>query len=237
MDKNEYIHAKFSEARVSRETMQLIAAERDQLRAEVDRLREDIADRSSDVSRYLAEASEYRKQRNAATARAEASKSRAAGLYRALCDAVRASGGVANEGISDAFLILGVPAEMAARKKAQEAAESTVSGLRLALEEAKKLQVPAWTGMGKIASQAGHDIEDCECDQCTKWRGELIGIQDTIRTALTASPDEYARRIKAEIIQEAADSVPADADAHDWFYMLVSKYKAESDRLEATNGR
>jgi len=54
---------------------------------------------------------------------AEAADGRAAGLYRALCDTVTASGGIAREGLSDEFLILGVPAEMAARKKAQEAAE------------------------------------------------------------------------------------------------------------------
>jgi len=88
----------------------------DDLRAEVERLR-GRADRSgralTDVYSHL----------SAATARAEAADGRAAGLYRALCDTVTASGGIAREGLSDEFLILGVPAEMAARKKAQEAAE------------------------------------------------------------------------------------------------------------------
>ncbi len=88
----------------------------DALSAEVERLR-DRADRSgralTDVYSHL----------SAATARAEAADGRAAGLYRALCDTVTASGGIAREGLSDEFLILGVPAEMAARKKAQEAAE------------------------------------------------------------------------------------------------------------------
>jgi hypothetical protein len=65
----------------------------------------------------------YAKQVQALTARAESAEGRADGLYRALCDTVKASGGIAREGLSDTFLILGVPAEMAARKKAQEAAE------------------------------------------------------------------------------------------------------------------
>ena len=121
-------------------------------------------------------------QLSAATARAEAAEGRADGLYRALCEAVKASGGIAREGLSDEFLILGVPAEMAARKKAQEVAESTVAGLRRALEAGKADRWAATVGNTETNAFAP-----------SPW--VLMA-----ETALAASPDDHARKLKAEAL-------------------------------------
>ena len=115
-------------------------------------------------------------QLSTATARAEAAEGRADGLYRALCEAVTASGGIAREGPSDEFLILGVPAEMAARKKAQEVAESTVAGLRRALEAGKADRWAATVGNTETNAFAP-----------SPW--VLMA-----ETALAASPDDHERR-------------------------------------------
>lgn len=134
-----------------------------------------------------------------ATARAEAAEGRAAGLYRALCDTVRASGGVASDGISDTFLIIGVPAEMAARKKAQEAAESTVAGLRRALEEARQFSRDAAYGASI------HAADSAICDSARR-------AEDVCIAALAASPDEHARRIKSEALEEVSKELRTAID-------------------------
>lgn len=169
----------------------------------------------------------------ATTARAEAAEGRAASLYRGLCDAVRASGGVAKEGLSDTFLILGVPAEMAARKKAQEAAESTAAGLRRALE--------GWLKWADKETPVTHAERDAER---TAW----ARIYQQIKTALTATSDAHERRIKSEALKQAAEEVynrlnakgaHSGARRQGWEAGLVDfadYLKAEADRLEAENG-
>jgi hypothetical protein len=67
--------------------------------------------------------------------------------------------------------------------------------------------------------------------------GHAPNCPDGIKqAALARTPAQSLGRLKAEILQEAADSVPPEASAHDWFYMLASKHKAESEQHEAANG-
>jgi len=170
---------------------------------------------------------------DAATARADAAEKELADVREALRS--RHAAPLAGQTVADA-----VTTALANGDSHYTALSSTVAGLRRALEEAKKLQAPAWTGMGKIASQAGHDIDDCECDQCTKWRGELISIQDAIRTALAASPADHERRIKAEGLREVARAASVAPGAKHWEWDgLYNFIISEADRLEkeATNGR
>jgi hypothetical protein len=192
------------------------------LEAEVERLRGDVANARALAGRNL---TAY----TAATARAEAAEGRAAGLYRALCDAVRASGGVANDGISDTFLILGVPSEMAARKKAQEAAESTVAGLRRALEVAEcYIQI-----FRKDYAIAKRDFEGSE-DQA-----EIDGDLKMIAVALAATSDEHERWIKSESLREVARAASVAPGAKHWEWDgLYNFIISEADRLEreAANG-
>ena len=57
-------------------------------------------------------------------ARAEAAEARANSFYRTFLETIRAFGGVAEDGLSDAFIQLGVPAEAAAVVKRMKAAEA-----------------------------------------------------------------------------------------------------------------
>lgn len=216
-----------------------LEAERDQLRAEVARLRaqerDDIskcvrvghkcrienAEQTHSVEWMLGRledkcadwASSYSvlySRANAATARAESAEGRAAGLYRALCDAVRASGGVANDGISDTFLIIGVPAEMAARKKAQEAAErerdetlAHAADLRGALEEIVHTH--------ETAKQM-----EVEAD-----------------AALLLTPAQSLGRLKAGALRELKNMAARKVDG--CYVVFWNHIEAEADRLEATN--
>lgn len=241
------------EALENRRTLSDRTAERDQLRIlyntardgmrEVGELLEtcriELAESRAEVERLRADTGLGWNHRHAelldATARAEAAEGRAAGLYRALCDTVRASGGVASDGISDTFLIIGVPAEMAARKKAQEAAESTVAGLRRALEEALQFSRDAAYGASI------HAADSAICDSARR-------AEDVCIAALTASSDEHERRIKAEALKQAAEEVynrlnakgaHSGARRQGWEAGLVDfadYLKAEADRLEAANG-
>lgn len=191
-----------------------ITAERDQLRAEVERLRGEVDDAGAQKVFWESEAIDMRSAMFAATARAEAAEGRAAGLCRALCDTVKASGGVARDGLSDEFLILGVPAEMAARKKAQKAAEHTVAGLRR-------------------AGQAVVDRWDSP-----KWKDQdpTAKVINELRAALAASSDEHARRIKSEALLEMANRLDKQCcECHD---ECIQDLLEEADRLEseATNG-
>ena len=174
-------------------------------------------------------------QLSTATARAEAAEGRADGLYRALCEAVKASGGIAREGLSDEFLILGVPAEMAARKKAQEVAESTVAGLRRALEAGKADRWAATVGNTETNAFAP-----------SPW--VLMA-----EAALAASPAEHERRIKAETLRATEKELESlrnhiqeyigPDDARDDIRRIclnrAKDLREEADRLEkeAPNGR
>lgn len=209
-------------------------AECDQLRAEVRSAKKKISVMGGEWMAEAKRAVAAEEKLSAATARAEVAEGRAEGLYRGLCDAVRASGGVANEGISDTFLILGVPAEMAARKKAQEAAESTAAGLRRALEE---VRCRCSRGIDNHCPECGDDLDrvvnngplnddqfdavkagDWYCKKCKSdaaatgfkyWLDRQLPVvvyQTCDRcTALAASSDEHERRIKAEALRKAAE--------------------------------
>lgn len=67
-----------------RDDLRKVAAERDQLRAEVERLRGEIVNAYQDTDYYVQSAEDYGRQLTAATARAEAAESLAAGLRGAL---------------------------------------------------------------------------------------------------------------------------------------------------------
>jgi len=68
-------------------------------------------------------------------ARAEAAEARANSFYRTFLETIRAFGGVAEDGLSDAFIQLGVPAEAAAVVKRMKAAEARAKSLRDTLLE------------------------------------------------------------------------------------------------------
>jgi len=165
-----------------------------------------------------------------ATARAEAAEGRAAGLYRALCDAVRASGGVANDGISDTFLILGVPAEMAARKKAQEAAEALLRDLATILNPHESYDATKIAGWARDtverageADRAEHtaaglrraleEINDAICvTRPSDIANGVLKAFQLINAALAASPDEHERRLKAEALEEVSKELRTAID-------------------------
>lgn len=221
------VQAMISGNKQLRTAFRTMQAERDQLRAQLETASNNArlyADKCTALE--AASAQQMAKERDAATARAEAAEGRADGLYRALCEAVKASGGIAREGLSDEFLILGVPAEMAARKKAQEVAESTAAGLRRALEEIDSdMAGLGWTKTGRT-------------------RGR-------IDAALAASPDKHERRIKAETLRATANELeslrnhiqteigPDDArdDIRRVCWNRAKDLRDEAERLEAPNGR
>lgn len=172
---------------------------------------------------------------------ANAAEGRADGLHRALCETVKASGGISREGLSDVFLILGVPAEMAARKKAQESAEATASGLRRALEEiGQECDNPSEVKIFEPESGETHVICAIEADVL---RGKLL-------TALAASPADHDRKLKAEALRSTAAELevlrdyiqtevgPDDArdDIRRVCWNRAKDLREEADRLEAENG-
>jgi hypothetical protein len=192
----------------------------DALRAEVERLR-DRADRSgralTDVYSHL----------SAATARAEAAEGRAAGLYRALCETVKASGGVTQAGLSDEFLILGVPAEMAARKKAQEAAERERDEAQAQARHWREAAVTenerAMEALNAVAEAQAHAadlrgalegvtpkarVSNCWCSNLRNvdangHSSDCLSLQKVV-AAISRTPPQSLGRIKAEVLREAA---------------------------------
>ena len=186
-------------------------------------------------------------EHDALRSRAEAAEGRADGLYRALCATVRASGGIADEGLSDAFLILGVPAEMAGRKRAQEAAEKQLDAakrgweeeqrhsrdlavrvneleahcadLRGALEEAKQHAHTAAYGASIHASDAAI------CDAARRAEGVCAA-------ALAATPATSARLIRAEAIRMAVNEVRDDEAAKESASSCRGALLCIADRIE-----
>jgi len=101
-----------------------------------------------------------------------------------------------------------------------EASESTAAGLRRALEEIQE---------GLHAHCNEHDEECCR-----------ICLGEEITAALAASPDDHARRIKAEGLREVARAASVAPGAKHWEWDgLYNFIISEADRLEkeATNGR
>lgn len=90
---------------------------------------------------------------------------------------------------------------------------STVAGLR----------GPMQVYFDGYMQDEAEDAEDCVDGE----RQHLAAL--AVKTALAASPDEHARRLKAEALREAAGELAPGIDAVD--YLL-----AEADRLEAANG-
>lgn len=184
--------------------------------------------------------------------RAEAAEGRADGLYRGLCDAVRASGGVANDGISDTFLIIGVPAEMAARKKAQEAAErerdearAQVADLRVALEECRGcVEAAQIEGMTERLVEA--DIHEAGSLAGLVSR-RLLHVYPIADAAISRTPAQSLGRIKAKALREFAKSRDVEVIGNgDWYGGIqaertatVDDLRETADRLEkeATDGR
>ena len=72
--------------------------------------------------------------------RAEAAEARANSFYRTFLETIRAFGGVAKDGLSDAFIQIGVPAEAAAVVKRMKAAEAERDALRAKLAEYDGIQ-------------------------------------------------------------------------------------------------
>lgn len=237
--------------RLGEATARAEAAEKkaERLRAEVAAIcritKGNAADLTKPVDTVAGYVTEMRGRVNDLTARAEVAEGRAAGLYRALCDAVRASGGVANDGISDTFLILGVPAEMAARKKAQEAAERE-------RDEAQS-QVKHWreAAMRENGRAMEHLNSAAEAQaQVAYLRGALGHVQrnthghrdlsfadscwQVATESLARTPAKSLGRLKAEALRELAEKMRGmDMD------IGAEIAETEADRLEkeATNGR
>lgn len=103
-------------------------------------------------------------------------------------------------------------------------AQSTAAGLRRALEDEL-----SWS-RANGPCQAGL-VKRCMCPHC---------ITERSKAALAASPDEHARRIKAEGLREVARAASVAPGAKHWEWDgLYNFIISEADRLEkeATNGR
>ena len=114
-------------------------------------------------------------------------------------------------------------------REQRDAAESTASGLRRALE-------------GMLCGVADRDIVDCKAlaRGDGQPRSYPITVTDTAiiyaATALAASPAEHERRIKSEALREAAAKVVEFGNAP--LSLAYAHFlDAEADRLEAANGR
>lgn len=152
-------------------------------------------------------------ERDQLRAELAAAKERGDGLYLGLRQTLEALGGVAQPGVSEAFLILGVPGEAAAIKRLNNTLAADNARLRKALELAKSLRTATWTGTAHVAAQAGHDFDDCWCIMCNGYRKELNDVSDAINNALAATPAQslaaHDAAVKVAALDEKA-SVSAD---------------------------
>lgn len=223
----------FKRAKKAEEKNKALTAERDQLRAEVERLNGCletrgliIASQNLERERIVVEA---KANCDAATARAEATESTAAGLRRALESAIE---------------------RMDRDEDEQESVDICMDcgdGAR------DRIDSEQW----KFDSHG-----DMLCRYCGAHRGlcgypvqGLDDVKESLKAALTASPDEHERRIKGEALREAAEyatsaavTLPLPDHTPTGEYVLYGDrcrvavahgLLAQADRLEkeATNGQ
>ena len=156
------------------------------LRNERDRLKSQLDDCSGKYHQLTELCKSTEKRERDALSRAEKAESRAAALYDTLLRTVRAFGGVAQDGVSDTFLALGVPAEAGAVVKRLKETEAHVGELRAAIKS----------------------IDDHLCVvNASAFPQALLSAFDVINTALAATTVGSLNRIKASAIREAVVSL------------------------------
>lgn len=130
--------------------------------------------------------------------RAEAAEARADGLRSGLTNAVKESGGIAEHEVSDTFLILGVPAEMGARRKRQEAAEAKLDALAATVERLREaleaLLTDQLTGGRDEGEEIAFDLKPGRSPDLVKRSFEVL--MDT--------EEQNLNRVKAAALREAA---------------------------------
>lgn len=206
-------------------------AENERLRAEVDRLRGVV----NDLGEMLGD---VRKQRDAATARAEAAKKEVERLRGELRAAHE-------DNAMGAHSMANTTVEATARA---EASEALVAGLRGALEEiGKKLDQYKTHQLGGVGGQTTQ-----ACIEATVYHRAPYSIRHDIYAALAITPASAGNRLKAEALRETANELenlrdhiqehigPDDArdDIRRICWNRAKDLRAEADRLEkgAANG-
>lgn len=171
-----------------------------------------------EVRRLTQANTDIRKERDRAVKEAQRQDSVAKGLRRELRQTLEALGGVAQPGVSEAFLILGVSGEAAALKRVNAALAADNERLRKAMEQALE------GAARQLAEPRNHDNDQYA----------LTAIATTCELALAATPAQSLAAHDAALLRKIATKFRGDlAKYWDRTYGAAALHlEAEADRIE-----
>lgn len=199
--------------------------------------RQELIERAEKAERERDEAREWEKRPVEQTAfaplffaleaRAEAAEARANSFYRTFLETIRAFGGVAKDGLSDAFIQIGVPAEAAAVVKQMKEAEAERDVLRRRAERAEHISdecayqnAALRTALEEIAAKPSCGcMPICRCNEPAALAAELEEKKELAKAARALTPpdalDELRRRERSigaeEELRRIADLIETEA--------------------------
>ena len=160
------------------------------------------------------------------SAKLAAAKERGDGLYLGLRQTLEALGGVAQPGVSEAFLILGVPGEAAAIKRLNNTLAADNERLRKALEEiGKQLDACKTFVVGGCMGQTTDNIM-----KATVYHRVPYMLRELVLAALAATPAQSLEAHDAAVLRRLAAKLDGEGHPANEYYR--NWLMAEADRVE-----